>query len=139
MEANATFHTSFHSSRLLKHTNSWMREGKSARRVEKTRLFCNDYIAPFFGDLRSFETALLGSQVRGIRAVARRRCSAYSPSCLCVSPKVAATIKSNIVDADQTLSCVLDPSQSQLQIERPAHFPLLPHAVTSLEFPRTDP
>lgn len=58
MEANATFHTSFHSSRLLKHTNNWMREGKSARRVEKTQLFCNDYIAPFFGDLRSFETAL---------------------------------------------------------------------------------
>jgi len=90
-----------------------MREGKSARRVEKTRLFCNDYIAPFFGDLRSFETALL---VRGIRAVASREEDAQRILQAAYVSEGTATIKSNIVDADQTLSCVLDPSQSQLQI-----------------------
>jgi len=89
-----------------------MREGKSARRVEKTQLFCNDYIAPFFGDLRSFETALLEAKYAQLREEDAQRTLQASY----VSPKGAATIKSNIVDADQTLSCVLDPSQNQLQI-----------------------
>ena len=92
-----------------------MREGKSARRVEKTQLFCNDYIAPFFGDLRSFETALLEAKSEEY-AQLREEDAQRTLQAAYMSLRSAATIKSNIVDADQTLSCVLDPSQSQLQI-----------------------
>lgn len=58
-ETKDTFKTKFCSSQLLKHTNPWDSGLQLKRRKQKTELFLQDYLLPFFGSVRNFDQALL--------------------------------------------------------------------------------